>query len=332
MVKLLGIFFQPHIQQFNHLSIKQLFSITDLRFTIIPFYHSYFICMFGFSKTSSIMKKNLLAIAAAITIACTTQAQPLKTPAPSSTQTVKQDFGLSTVELSYSRPSVKGRKIFGDVVPFGKVWRTGANQATVITFGDDVTFGDKKVPAGKYGLLTMPGEKEWTVILTKQLDVTSPAAYKPEMDVARITVKSMQMPVSIETFMILFDDVKTNSMAIEILWERTVVSIPVSTDVDTKVMKAIDVLVNKDNKPYYNAAVYYMENGKDLNQALTWFDKAVEQNPEAFWVYYQRGLCLAKLGKKEDAIVSAKKSIELAKVAKNDDYVALNEKLIASLK
>lgn len=278
------------------------------------------------------MKKNLLAIAAAFAITCTAQAQTIKTPAPSTTQTVKQDFGLSAVELSYSRPSMKGRKIFGDIVPFGKVWRTGANQATVITFGDDVTIGDKKVPAGKYGLLTIPGEKEWTVIITKQLDVTSPAAYKQDMDVARVQVKSMKMPVAIETFMILFDEIKPNAMAIEILWENTVVSIPVTTDIDGKIMKSIDNALNKDNKPYFNAAVYYMENGKDLNQALTWFDKAIQQSPDAFWVYYQRGLCLSKMGKKEDAITSAKKSIELAKVAKNDDYVALNEKLIASLK
>src|SRR6187401_311070 len=99
------------------------------------------------------------------------------TPQASPTTTLKQNFALSTVELSYSRPGIKGRKIFGDLVPYGKVWRTGANLATTITFGEDVTIGGKKVAAGKYGLLSIPGQTEWTFIITKQLDVTSPAAY-----------------------------------------------------------------------------------------------------------------------------------------------------------
>ena len=126
------------------------------------------------------MKKYILLAAGFICAAVTVFAQELKTPAPSSTQTIKQDFGVSTVELSYSRPNVKGRKIFGDLVPYGKVWRTGANGATVITFSDDVSIGGTAVKAGKYGLLTIPDATEWTVIITKQTDVTNPSNYKQD--------------------------------------------------------------------------------------------------------------------------------------------------------
>jgi tetratricopeptide (TPR) repeat protein len=276
--------------------------------------------------------KKLLSVLALSAIMCPVFAQTLRTPAPSPTQTLKQDFALSTVELSYSRPAVKERKIFGDLVPYGKVWRTGANQATTITFGEEVTFGDKKVPAGKYGLLTIPETGDWTVILTKQLDVTSPSAYKQDQDVARVKVKADELPFAIESFMMVFDNIKPSSMNLVILWDKTAVSVPISSDVESKVMAQIDNLMNKDNRPYFNAAMYYLDNGKDLNKALSWFDKAIEQNPKAFWVYHQKANALAKLGKKQEAITSANKSIELAKEAKNDDYVALNQKLLTTLK
>lgn len=253
-------------------------------------------------------------------------------PAPSPAQTVKQDFALSNVELSYSRPAVKGRKIFGDLVPYGKVWRTGANSPTVLTFGEEVNIGGTKVPAGKYGLLTIPEQNEWTVILTKQLDVTSPAAYKQDQDVVRVKAQPQQLPFNVESFTIMFDDVKPSSMDLLMLWDNVAVSVPIKADVETRVLAQIDNLMNKDNRPYFNAAMYYMETGKDLNTAVKWLDKAIEQNPKAFWVYHQKANALAKQGKKQEAITTAQKSIELAKEAKNDDYVALNEKLLATLK
>ncbi|MBK6991085.1 MAG: DUF2911 domain-containing protein [Chitinophagaceae bacterium] len=256
----------------------------------------------------------------------------LKTPAPSPTQTVKQDFALSSVELSYSRPAMKGRTIYGDLVPFDKVWRTGANQATTLTFGEDVMIGGTKVAAGKYGLLTIPGKKEWTIIISKQTNVTSPSAYKEDMDVVRVMAAPEKMSDKIETFTIEFANITANKCDIEIKWDNTSVTLPISADVETKVMAQIDQLMNKDSKPYFNAAMYYMENGKDLNTALGWFDKAVEAQPSAFWIHHQRANCLAKLGKKADAKMAAEKSIELATAAKNDDYVKLNEKLLKELK
>jgi hypothetical protein len=276
------------------------------------------------------MKKLLIAAFAVCTL-FTADAQ-LKTPAPSPTQTIKQDFGLSAVELSYSRPTMKGRKIFGDLVPFGKVWRTGANSATTLTFGEEVMIGGKKIPAGKYGLLSIPDKNSWTLIISKQTDVTSPAAYKEDMDVVRVTAETMKMKDNMESFTMQFADVKANSCALHIMWEGTAVALPITVDVETKVMAQIDQLMNKDNRPYFNAAMYYMDNGKDLNQALAWFDKGVEMQPTAFWIHHQRANCLAKLGKKEEAKTAAKKSMELAATAKNDDYVKLNEKLLAELK
>lgn len=259
-------------------------------------------------------------------------AQNIRTPQPSSTTTVKQEFGLSTIDLSYSRPNMKGRKIFGDLVPYNAVWRTGANGATTLTFGDEVIIGGTKIPAGKYGLLTIPGAGEWTIIITKQTDVTSPAAYKQSEDVVRVKATPQALPMTIESFTIMFNDVKPASIAIGMMWDKTYVEFPITADIDSKVMAQIDNALNKDNKPYFQAAMYYLDNGKDLNKANEWFDKAIAQNPTAFWIYHQKANCLAKLGKKPEAIAAANKSIALAKEAKNDDYVALNNKLLATLK
>lgn len=275
--------------------------------------------------------KKLLTIAA-FAIGSGAFAQSLTTPQPSTTQTIKQNFGLSSIELSYSRPNMKGRTVMGNLVPFGKVWRTGANSATTLTFGDDVTIGNKLVTAGKYGLLSIPGKDSWVLIITKQLDVTSPAAYKEESDVVRVTVAPTTIKDKVESFTMQFGNVKSNTCSLDLMWENTSVSLPISTDVDTKVMKQIDNIMTKDNLPYFSAGMYYMENGKDLNQALTWFNKAADQNPTAFWIHHQKANCLAKLGKKAEAIASATKSLELATEAKNGDYVKLNEDLLKSLK
>jgi hypothetical protein len=259
-------------------------------------------------------------------------AQTLTTPQPSTTQTVTQNFGLSSIELSYSRPNVKGRAVIGGLVPFGKVWRTGANSATTLTFGDEVTIGGKKISAGKYGLLSIPDKDNWILIITKQLDVTSPAAYKEESDVVRVNVKPVTIAEKVESFTIQFTNVKPSTCDLNLQWENTSVTLPISTDVDSKVMAQIKDVMTKDNLPYYSAAMYYMDNGKDLNQALVWFNKATEQNPTAFWIPYQKANCLVKLGKKQEAIAASTKSLELATAAKSADYIKLNEDLLKSLK
>lgn len=270
----------------------------------------------------SVLAMGLLVIA---------DAQQLNTPQPSPTQTIKQNFGLSSIELSYSRPGMKGRKIFGDLVPYGNVWRTGANNATTLTFADEVTIGGTKIKPGKYGLLTIPEKKSWTIIISKQTDVSSPSQYKQDQDLVRVEAKTMDMDDAVETFTMQFANIKPNSCELHIMWDRTAVALPISTDVEAKVMNQIDQLMNKDNRPYFNAAMYYMDNGKDLNQALAWFDKAVELQPKAFWMHHQRANCLAKLGKKTEAKAAAETSKALATEQKNDDYVKLNEKLLAEL-
>lgn len=271
----------------------------------------------------------LSAVAAFVIISSNAQ---IKTPAPSPTQTVKQDFGISSIELSYSRPGIKNRKMYTDIAPAGEVWRTGANNATTLTFGDEVTIGGVKVPAGKYGLLSIPNKKEWVLIISKQTNVTSPSAYKQESDVVRVTVPVTQLKSAVETFTIDFANVKANSCDLQLSWGSSAVSLPITTDIDSKIMASIDAAMKTDKPPYGQAAQYYMDNGKDLNQALAWYDKAVEGQPEAYWLHNQRANCLARLGKKAEAKEAAMKSKELAAKAKNDDYVRMNDKLIAELK
>ncbi|HVZ55529.1 MAG TPA: DUF2911 domain-containing protein [Chitinophagaceae bacterium] len=277
------------------------------------------------------MTRYLLTLGAALSLLMS-EAQPLRTPSPSPTQTLTQEFGISNVELSYSRPGKKGRKVFGDLVPFGQVWRTGANSATTISFGDDVQIGEVKVPAGKYGLLTIPDKDSWTFIITRQLDVTNPAHYDPQQDVVRVQARPWALREPVETFTMEFTDVKPGSCNLQLQWENTAVALPISTDIDTKVMAQINQAMNVDSKPYFQAAMYYMESGRDLNQALVWFDKAAQQQPDAYWVQHQRANCLARLGRKEEARAAAQKSRELAVKAQNDDYVRLNDKLLQQLK
>jgi hypothetical protein len=283
------------------------------------------------AKISNVMLRKLF-IAALFSAALTaSDAQQLRTPAPSPTQTIQQDFGVSSMQLIYSRPGMKGRKIFGDLVPFGKVWRTGANAATRIKFNDDVTIGGQLLKAGEYALYTIPGENEWTVIINKG-SANWGTDYKQEDDIVRVKAKPIKLNDPVETFTMQFENIKPASADLKLMWEKTAVAVPITTDIDSKIMAQIDNLMNKDNRPYFNAAMYYMESGKDLNQALTWFNKALEQNPDAYWIYHQKANALAKLGKKEEAKQAANRSIELAKAQKNDDYVKLNEKLLDSLK
>jgi tetratricopeptide (TPR) repeat protein len=277
------------------------------------------------------MLKKLLAFSTFCCAVLFSDAQSIKTPAPSPGQIIKQDFGISSIELNYSRPGIKGRKIFGDLVPFGKVWRTGANSATRIKFSDDVTIGGQVLKAGEYAIYTVPGEKEWEVIINKG-SVNWGTDYKQEDDILRVKATPVKLDQSVENFTMQFANVKSNSTDLQLMWDKTLVSVPITTDVDKKVMADIDRVMNSDSRPYFQAAMYYMETGRDLNQALAWFDKAIEQNPNAYWVFHQKANAQAKLGKKADAKTTAQKSMELAKTAKNDDYVKLNEKLIASLK
>ena len=279
-----------------------------------------------------IMKKTIYAIVATVLVSFGVNAQAVKTPAPSTSQTIKQDFALSSIEIVYSRPNMKGRSVFGDLAPMGKLWRTGANGATKITFGEDVKVGGVAVKAGSYVLYTIPNKDEWEVIVNKGINNWGTDGYKADEDVAKFKVKPMTLPMNIETFTMNIANVMPASADIQIMWEKTAISIPVTADIDAKISKSIDNAMNVDNRPYFQAASYYFETGKDLTKALSWTDKAIENNPKAFWIMHLKAKIQAKLGDKVAATATAMKSIDSAKEAKNDDYVALNEKLIASLK
>jgi tetratricopeptide (TPR) repeat protein len=162
--------------------------------------------------------------------------------------------------------------------------------------------------------------------------VTSPAAYQESNDVVRVKGDAVESASPVESFMIAFQNVKPASMDLVISWDKTIVTLPIIAEVDGKVMAQIDELMKTPKPPYFLSAMYYYDNGKDLNKALGWMDKAIEENPKAFWIYHYKANTLAKLGKKKEASDAANKSIELAKEARNDDYVELNQKLLATLK
>lgn len=286
---------------------------------------------FRFSKKTNDMKK-IIFIAGIVMLVVIGKAQNITTPQPSPTQTVKQNFGIGSIELNYSRPGKKDRKIMGDVVPFGKVWRTGANAATTITFSDDVTIGGVEVKAGKYGLLSIPDAKKWIIIISKDVTVNSPANYKMENDVVRVEAAAMQIPMTIESFTMNLSDITASTCNLQLMWENTFVQFGISTNTEAKVMAQIDNVMNKDNKPYFSAAQFYYESGKDAKQALAWTDKAIETNKEAFWMYMLKARLHKKLGDKTGATTAAKMIIDLATKAKNDDYVKMATDLLGTLK
>lgn len=257
----------------------------------------------------------------------------LKTPAPSPLQTLKQDFALSSVTLDYSRPSAKDRTIFGGLVPYNKVWRTGANAATQITFGEDVTFGGKAVKAGKYALYTIPKEGKWDVMLYSDLTLGGNVSkYDESKEVVRVAAKNSQMTGKIETLTMQFQNVTDNTMDLELRWENTRVLVPIKADIDEKIMKSIENSVLKDNRPYFQAANYYYNNDKDMGQALEWTNKALDQNPNAFWIQALKARIQLKQNDKKGAATTAQKVINLASEAQNDDYVKIGKDLLKKAK
>lgn len=273
------------------------------------------------------MKRLLLCLSLFISVAVS--AQNLKTPSASPSQTIKQEFALSSIEVNYSRPSMKGRKIFGGLVPYGEKWRTGANGPTTIKFGQDVTVGGKDVKAGTYSIITAPGQSSWQVMLCKE--GTSVFNFKDADVVTTFTAESMTMPFDFETFTIVIDNMTSNSADVSFLWEKTAATFKVEADIDSDIMAQIDNVMNKDNKPYFAAASYYFENGKDLNKAVEWARKAADAQPDAYWVRHLLAKAEAKAGNKAAALAAAKASMELAQKGGNMDYVRLNEALIKSL-
>jgi tetratricopeptide (TPR) repeat protein len=282
------------------------------------------------------MKNRILQLSTAFALAAffslNSQAQTLKTPAPSTTQTIKQNFGLGDITLEYSRPNVKNRVVFGDLVPFGAIWRTGANGSTKLTFTEDVKIAGNALAAGTYALYSMPNKDEWDFMIYKDLTLGGNVGnYKPENELFRFKAKPTMLTTKVETFTMHFADVTNTSTNIELQWDKLSIAIPVTVEIDAKIMKNIETAMG-DTKPYFGAATYYFENKKDMAKALEWSTKAFENNPKAYWIAHLKAKVQAEMKNYKGAIETAEKSKMLATEDGDMGYVKLNEKLIEEVK
>lgn len=261
-------------------------------------------------------------------------AQGLKIPQMSPSQTVEQSFSLSNIKIDYARPSARGRKVFGDVVPFGKVWRTGANKATVVSFGEDVNINGKLLKAGEYSLFSIPNQKEWTIIFNSNTKLWGTLDYKQDEDVLRVSVPTEKTSRFIETFTIELQNITTTAATLEIKWENTLVKINIqtATDQDGIIMKSIAEAMKGEKKPYYQAANYYFQNKKNMKQALEWVEEACKADTNAFWMEHLKAKIQFELKDFKGAIRSAESSKFKATRTQNYDYVKNNDELIAEIK
>jgi hypothetical protein len=293
------------------------------------------LCKFGQTKNNKAMKlsiKSVMLFVALLGAANFANAQGAKFPQPSSGQTITQDFGLGKITLTYSRPNVKGRKIFGGMEPMGVVWRNGANAATRIKFTDAVKIEGKDLPAGEYGLFSIPGKNEWTIIFNKIADQWGAYEYKESDDVLRVKVKTTSLKDKVETLTMQFSAVSETSAQLNMMWENSAYSINITTSIDEKVMANIAEAMKGEKKPYFNAALYYYQNGKDLKSALEWMTEAEKSDPKAPWYKLWKGRIQLKMGDKAGAQASAQAGIDLATATKTDEYVRLNSELLAEAK
>ncbi|MEL6538428.1 MAG: DUF2911 domain-containing protein [Bacteroidota bacterium] len=277
--------------------------------------------------------KNLVLLAALVAV-CTLGAHAqIVTPQPSPSATLTQTVGLTEVTIEYSRPSLRGREGMGKLVPYGAMWRTGANASTKITFSDNVMLGGEEIPAGKYALYTIPGENEWTIVVHKNLTHWGVGNYDESEDLARFVVKSMELPMKYETFTIDVHSFMDNKASISLMWDNTGVNIPLEVSYKDQVMASIErTLAGPSSGDLANAATFYLNNGEDLEQAMDWITKAIELRPEAFWYVHTQAKIYLELGDKQMAKEAAMKSKEMAAAAPNDfGYVANNEMLLEKI-
>jgi len=260
----------------------------------------------------------------------------ITTPQPSPKATVEQRVGLTDISIEYSRPGVRGRTIFGDLVPFGKTWRTGANSNTKVTFSSDVSIDGQTLKAGSYGLYTVPNENSWEIMFYAESDNSGvPRDWDNTKVVAKTSVEVYSMPMNVETFTITFDDVSGTSATLGILWEKTYVGLKFEVPTDKLVSETIDAVMaaSPEAGDYYNAAIYYRQQDLDIKKANEWMEKAMSLTEKpAFWQLRQQSLIYAKMGETEKAIAVAEKSLELSKAAGNEAYVKMNTQSLAEWK
>jgi hypothetical protein len=283
------------------------------------------------------MKRVLTLVLVALSLVA--QAQVI-TPAPSPAATASTVVGLTDVKVEYSRPKMKGRKIFGDgdtfVVPYNHMWRTGANNGCIVTFSDDIKVGGTDVPKGSYLVFITPTATDWTVVFTKDLTLggNDPQGYAQTNDAARVMVKPMKTASMVEALTIQITDLAADSKSanIEVAWENTAVKIPLTVDFEKKVMASIESSTKVSPGNLYAAASYYLENGKDLKVALEWITTAAAARPEAFWIWHTKAKIQKALGDKKGATDSAMASKAEAQKQKNDDFIKMNDELLKALK
>ena len=278
------------------------------------------------------MKNVLLSLFLIMALGWSMQAQ-ISTPAPSPTAKMEQLVGLTEVHMEYSRPSAKGRTIFGDLVPYDKLWRTGANAATKVTFSEDVVIEGQDLAAGSYALFTIPGENEWTIIFNTVTEQGGTGNYDEEKDALRVTVKPQSLTEFVETFTIGVSNLTSSSATLNIRWENTQVLVPFTVFTDTQVEASIAaVMAGPTGRDYYAAASYYLAEGKDPKQALEWINKHLDMDEPKFWTLMAKSRIQAQAGDLKGAIKTAEQSKNMAMDAGYDNYVKMNEENIAMWK
>ena len=281
------------------------------------------------------MKHFVSLLAAGLLLAPAAQAQTKLTVPPLSPGThIRQAFSTSYIDLTYSRPSLRGRVAFGNLVPNGLVWRTGANTVTKVRFGEPVKVGGQLVPAGAYALLTIPDAKEWTFILNRDTAQWGAYEYKQTLDVLRIKARPTKLAAPVETMALTVENLRPASADLVMSWDRTQVALPITADPDAIVMAQIQEAMKGEKKPYVTAAQYYYNTGKDLTPAIGWLDEYTKANPTQYYGYYWKAKLLQKQGKNKEAIEAANKSLELVKADKNEvskaEYMRLNQEVLAA--
>lgn len=281
------------------------------------------------------MKRFILsALLIAATVSVEAQQKPtLKLPALSTSTKITQDFSTGSVELSYSRPSARGRKVFGELVPYGANWRTGANSNTKIKFSEDVIVGGKEIPAGEYSLYSVPSEGDWTIILNSSTGNWGTTGYDKSKDVARFKAPSYYLTNKVETYTMQFTNISYDKCNLEMTWEYTKVVIPIEADNAAEIAKNIKKALNgKKDAPYFQVANYYNERNENLDKAYEYVNRAIKDNPKAYYMYYLKARIAQKLDMVDEAIAAAYKSIEVAKGTPSEaEYKRVNMKIINEL-
>ena len=278
------------------------------------------------------MKKIIMTLALLGAITLSSNAQ-VKAPQPSPAAELEQTVGVTDITIAYSRPGVKGRVIFGDLVPYGKVWRTGANKAVQFSTSTAIKLEGKDVPAGKYALFTVPNQDSWDIILYAETELWgTPKPWNDSLEVVRVSVKTKELSDRVESFTISIDNIVNGKTAdLNLYWANTKVTATIEAPTEDLVMKSIDATMSGPSaNDYYQSASFYYDNNKDLDQALEWIKKAVEiRGDGAYWYLRKQSLIEAKLGKMDDAIATAERSMASAEKAGNEGYVKMNKESIA---